>query len=798
MGRLKFSCRGFNGDDSSRSESSNDSGSNRDIELGGSEDDEAEREQREQGGDSKCSSGHFNHSLYPGKAEEEIKLCCKMGLLHPDGPLYCIWQRVTLLAVAVCALYAPFQFGFLVNPSVGVMAFDAVVSIIFFVDGAITFRLSFRHKKSLDLCISKKAIAARYIGGGFFFDLLGSLPLNLIHFGATGHPASGALGHFFRFLPCLRLYRIPEIYHFLSLLGRANRTLYFAIRVFKLLLNIILASHYFGIAYFWMTTLEPDPANTWIGQGIGPDWPSMPIFLQYVATMWWSIFVITSIGPAYTSVTTAEQIFSSFYALFGMAALAYTLGTLTVLMVKESSKTMQYHDDLDALRNYAARHRLPRAMEEQLKQQLSLQYHLKKTETASFLQEFPRHLRAAVSRQLYLPIVEDIEIFRGCSKAFLKQIVSEMEMEIVMPNDAVTFEGDVATHLFVVVSGRLVREEGPAFLSRQRKPAILRRGAVFGKTAVLFDMPQLFTVRAVESSQLLTLSKPILSAILKAFPNDCATVLENLKQRVRKEGSREAFGMERSASEACIILKDSVNSSPSNCLVASIVADQEEETCMRVCAAASQGNFEQLRSMIEKSPKLACCTNYNLQTPLHLATSHGHVECMRLLVENGAEVNALDMHGATPLLDAAKSGQESAMEWLQSRGALLLLSPEDSGATLCRLAATAAASAGMAAASSPPGNRYHLRSNLGQQAGSSGSADLNYLQRLLACGADPNSTDYAGFSALHVACLAGNAIVAKALIEKGANPQQEDRAGRTPLMLAEASGSTALLALMRN
>jgi len=45
-----------------------------------------------------------------------------------------------------------------------------------------------------------------------------------------------------------------------------------------------------------------------------------PIGLQYVATMWWSTFTITSIGPAYIAATTVEQIFNCVYALFGMAA----------------------------------------------------------------------------------------------------------------------------------------------------------------------------------------------------------------------------------------------------------------------------------------------------------------------------------------------------------------------------------------------------------------------------------------------------------------------------------------------
>ncbi|CAI7887331.1 unnamed protein product [Closterium sp. NIES-54] len=176
------------------------------------------------------------------------------------------------------------------------------------------------------------------------------------------------------------------------------------------------------------------------------------VFLQYVAALWWSIFVITSIGPAYTSVTTAEQIFSCFYALFGMATLAYTLGTLTLLL----------HEDMAALKAYVARTNLPADVERQLKQQLRVQLQMHKSDASSFLSSIPHHLRVTVSRQLYLPIVENLDGFRLCSKPFLKQLVSEVNVETVMRNDIVTSEGDVSTHLYIVLSGKLVREDGPA------------------------------------------------------------------------------------------------------------------------------------------------------------------------------------------------------------------------------------------------------------------------------------------------------------------------------------------------
>lgn len=44
------------------------------------------------------------------------------------------------------------------------------------------------------------------------------------------------------------------------------------------------------------------------------------------------------------------------------------------------------------------------------------------------------------------------------------------------------------------------------------------------------------------------------------------------------------------------------------------------------------------------SPNVA---DYDKRTPLHLAASEGHVECVQLLLSHWADVNALDRMGGT-------------------------------------------------------------------------------------------------------------------------------------------------------
>lgn len=823
----------------------------------------------------------------PDQQESEKNTCYVKGIIHPEAVGFKAWNLVIHVLVMWSAFWVTLEFAFVSNPSQLVLYLDAAVCLVFLANMGVTFKAAYRCPKSLRLVTNTQQIASRYLRGGFALDLLSSLPCNLIHYWVHGSPALGALGYVLRGLECLRLYRIIHFYHALSVLGRSNRSAYFSIRLFKLVLNIILASHIFAVAYWFLTLLEPDPENTWIGEGIGPDWQEQSVFLQYVAAMWWSIFIITSIGPAYSAVTTAEQIFCCFYALFGMAALAYTLGTLTMLMVKQSSKTMQYHEDMSALKSYAVRTNLPAPLEHQLKQQLRVQLHMQKSDTASFLGNVPHHLRVAVARQLYLPIIENLDGFRNCSRAFLQQLVGEMDVETVMKNDVVTTEGDVATHLYIVLAGRLVREDGPPSAQAVLGSTFLSAGSVFGKTAVMCHVPQPFTVRAVEHSQLLRLAKAAFTTIAKAYPSDSTVLFNALKQNISnpsaltRSASEQAVFQGLDRNTPCWLIAtpeegkvsgwgggSSSGGRGSRVLLDSIgVEGGDADLVSGACAAASEGRADRLQALMAQYPHLAGAADYNGRTPMHVAAAYGHVACINLLIQQkGVNVNAVDRSGSTPLLESVKNAHAKAAEALQAAGALLML--KDTGATLCRITAAACAAAAAApsiptptpstttttaqnstatltppTASPSPSNRAMANSASGQpgpsassasplpslltrsqstregglrsalsrsnstRAGGSASAaggggggtSLDYLLRLLKAGADVNTQDYAGCSALHVACANRSVVVVKLLVSHGADAHLEDVSGNTPHDLAKAAGSMDLLnAVERN
>lgn len=85
--------------------------------------------------------------------------------------------------------------------------------------------------------------------------------------------------------------------------------------------------------------------------------------------------------------------------------------------------------------------------------------------------------------------------------------------------------------------------------------------------------------------------------------------------------------------------------------------------------AALKGMTEVARQLVDKGADV----NKPGWTPLHYASTHGHLEIMNLLLEQHAYVDAESPNGTTPLMMAAMYGTPSAVKLLLESGADPLL-----------------------------------------------------------------------------------------------------------------------------
>lgn len=142
-------------------------------------------------------------------------------------------------------------------------------------------------------------------------------------------------------------------------------------------------------------------------------------------------------------------------------------------------------------------------------------------------------------------------------------------------------------------------------------------------------------------------------------------------------------------------------------------------------------------------------------TALHLAAQEGLLKPVLALLAGGADVNAVDKEGNTPLMYAAFEGGSRTVQALLAEGASLHTTNSGSGWTALHNAAA--------------------------------GDDADSLQLLLNAGGDGSKQDAEGLTALHVACTNLSYKCVKALLEAGCASETLDYAGMSAVhLLCEA------------
>lgn len=84
---------------------------------------------------------------------------------------------------------------------------------------------------------------------------------------------------------------------------------------------------------------------------------------------------------------------------------------------------------------------------------------------------------------------------------------------------------------------------------------------------------------------------------------------------------------------------------------------------------AAQGDWAVFNQLLEAGVKPTAAEPKRQVTALHNAAAQGHQRIVERLLELGADVNAADWHGSTPLIMAVHGGHVSIVQRLLQRGA---------------------------------------------------------------------------------------------------------------------------------
>jgi ankyrin repeat protein len=183
-------------------------------------------------------------------------------------------------------------------------------------------------------------------------------------------------------------------------------------------------------------------------------------------------------------------------------------------------------------------------------------------------------------------------------------------------------------------------------------------------------------------------------------------------------------------------------------------------------------------------------------TPLHFATAQGSEELAKFLITAGGNINAKDTAGDTPLHQAADLGKDTLVRLFATNGADVNIKRKD-GSTPLHVAAAKgrrisaevliAESADVEAKDSEGQTPLNAAVRFGQR---------DVIELLISKGADINTKNNNGETLLHISAANGDKDAVDLLVRKGVDVNAKDRWGWTPLQRAARNGNTEIVKLL--
>ena len=159
-------------------------------------------------------------------------------------------------------------------------------------------------------------------------------------------------------------------------------------------------------------------------------------------------------------------------------------------------------------------------------------------------------------------------------------------------------------------------------------------------------------------------------------------------------------------------------------------------------------SVEEGRALLRREPALLGALTGLGETPLHYLVVEDQLEAVKMLVEEGAQINTLNRFGNSALAEAASLGYTALVDWMLANGAKLSL-PGQSDPTL-------------------------------SEAVNGGHADT--VRLLLEADADPNAADRIRYTPLHAAAARDKLVeIIPILVAAGAKIDRVGLFDETPL-----------------
>ncbi|KAL7235805.1 hypothetical protein ACSBR1_019150 [Camellia fascicularis] len=578
-------------------------------------------------------------------------------IISPMDSRYRCWETLMVGLVAYTAWVCPFEVAFLnSNPKTHLFIADNIVDLFFAIDIVLTFFVAYIDPITQLLVRDQTKIALRYMSTWFLMDVASTIPFEALAFLFTGKHHSGLS---YSLLGLLRFWRLRRVKQFFTRLEKDIRFSYFRVRCARLLSVTLFLVHCAGCLYYLLADRYPHQGKTWIGSVI-PNFRETSLWIRYISALYWSMTTMSTVGYGdMHAVNTMEMIFIIFYMLFNLGLTAYLIGNMTNLVVEGTRRTMEFRNSIEAASNFVCRNRLPPRLKEQILGYMCLRFKAESLNQQQLIEQLPKTICKSIRQHLFFRTVENVYLFKDVSREILLLLVADTKAEYIPPREDVILQNESPDDVYIIVSGEV--EMIDCDTEKEKVVGTLQSGDMFGEVGALCCRPQGFMYRTKTLSQLLRLKTSALLEAMQTKQEDNITMFKNFLQHHKKLKDLRIGD---------IWLEDGEEDGDSNMSI-------------NLLTVAGTGNAAFLDELLKArlDPDIGDSQG---RTPLHIAASKGHEECVLVLLKHACNIHLLDMEGNTALWDAISSKHHSIFRTLYHCAAIS--DPYTAGDLLCTAA----------------------------------------------------------------------------------------------------------------
>eukprot|EP00873_Tetraselmis_striata_P006068 jgi/Tetstr1/426332/TSEL_016645.t1 len=450
---------------------------------------------------------------------------CSFPVIHPLSKFRNYWDFIVILLVIYTTLVLPVrtaflwseevvedEFGVIVNTIDGWTVMDLVIDFTFLFDVVLNFNTGFIREPDFVTILSRKKIALNYCKGWFVFDVVSSVPLDLIIMQESSTvmklPRVLRLIRIFRLVKVLRLSRAVRYAQRLQIFARMST---FGMRITKLICLGIIFLHWNACAQFLVAAATDFPPGCWVE---AMDVLDDSMFTQYS----WSMFMASSqmfcIGYGSTTPRLIQEAWVNMVSfIMGASLFAVFVGIITSVLISVDSISSAFYQKMEIVNQYMAHRKLPLDLRQRIRDSMDYKWRTRRAlDEGAILADMPGGLRSEVAVYTCKPLIMRVPFFNEVPDGFIESLVLYLQPEVFLSGELVVKEGVMAREMFFLNTGSVrISKNGIEIVT-------LNKGNYFGEIGLLLHAPRSATVAAISDCEVYVLTKTALEEVLTDFP----------------------------------------------------------------------------------------------------------------------------------------------------------------------------------------------------------------------------------------------------------------------------------------